>query len=151
MIPIKVRIMENNMNMNNGYGAGAPQFGYGQQSQVTPVNCNQAMHITTISDLQSYANGTIVRFPDFGDGQPFVARVRRPSLLVLAKQGKIPNSLLTAAGELFAKGGSGLDADWSITGFNWDQALEEAQSISVTAKITASERAPIFTVAGAGE
>ena len=47
--------------------------------------------------------------------------------------------------------GSGLDADWSITGFNWDQALEEAQSISVTAKITASERAPIFTVAGAGE
>lgn len=103
--------MENNMNMNNGYGAGAPQFGYGQQSQVTPVNCNQAMHITTVSDLQSYAAGTVVRFPDFGDGQPFVARVRRPSMLVLAKQGKIPNSLLTTAGELFAKGGGGLDSD----------------------------------------
>ena len=103
--------MENNMNMNNGYGAGAPQFGYGQQAQVTPVNCNQAMHITTVSDLQSYAAGTVVRFPDFGDGQPFVARVRRPSMLVLAKQGKIPNSLLTTAGELFAKGGGGLDSD----------------------------------------
>lgn len=99
------------MNMNNGYGAGAPQFGYGQQLQVTPVNCNQAMHITTVSDLQSYATGTVVRFPDFGDGQPFVARVRRPSMLVLAKQGKIPNSLLTTAGELFAKGGGGLDSD----------------------------------------
>lgn len=102
-------------NMNNNFGANAPQFGnngYGQQvSQVTPVNCNQAMHITTVSDLQSYAAGTIVRFPDFGDGQPFVARVRRPSMLVLAKQGKIPNSLLTAAGELFSKGGSGLDSD----------------------------------------
>ena len=101
--------MENNM--NNNYGATAPRFGYGQQPQVTPVNCNQAMHITTVSDLQSYAAGTVVRFPDFGDGQPFVARVRRPSMLVLAKQGKIPNSLLTAAGELFSKGGGGLDAD----------------------------------------
>ena len=98
--------MENNMN-NNMYG-----FGYGQQStQVTPVNCDKLMHITTVSDLQSYAAGTIVRFPDFGDGQPFVARVRRPSMLVLAKQGKIPNTLLAAAGELFSKGGGGLDAD----------------------------------------
>ena len=100
----------NDMN-NNGYGAVTPMFGYGQQSQVTPVNCDQVMHITTVSDLQSYAAGTIVRFPDFGDGQPFVARVRRPSLLVLAKQGKIPNTLLTAAGELFSKGGGGLDSD----------------------------------------
>lgn len=99
------------MNMNNGYRAVGPQPSYGQQYQVTPVNCNQVMHITTVSDLQSYAAGTVVRFPDFGDGQPFVARVRRPSMLVLAKMGKIPNSLLTTAGELFAKGGSGLDAD----------------------------------------
>lgn len=78
---------------------------------VTPVNCDEAMAITTVTDLQSYAKGTVVRFPDFAEGQPFVARVRRPSMLVLAKQGKIPNSLLTAAGELFSKGGSGLDAD----------------------------------------
>lgn len=99
-----------NMNMNN-VGATIPQYGYGQVQQVTPVNCDQAMHITTITDLQSYAHGTVVRFPDFGDGQPFVARVRRPSMLVLAKQGKIPNTLLTTAGELFSKGGSAMDAD----------------------------------------
>ncbi len=92
-------------NAGNNFGiAIAPQ-------QVTPVNCDQVMHITTISELQSYAQGTVVRFPDFGDGQPFVARVRRPSMLVLAKQGMIPNSLLTAAGELFSKGGSAMDAD----------------------------------------
>lgn len=100
--------------MNNVSMMGAiPQsYGYGPTTnQVTPVNCDQAMHITTVADLQSYACGTVVRFPDFGDGQPFVARVRRPSMLVLAKQGKIPNSLLTAAGELFSKGGNGLDAD----------------------------------------
>lgn len=103
--------MDNNMNMN--MGVMTPQYGngYGQVPQVTPVNCNQAMHITTITDLQSYAAGTVVRFPDFGDGQPFVARIRRPSMLVLAKQGKIPNSLLTTAGELFSKGGGAMDAD----------------------------------------
>lgn len=78
---------------------------------VVPVNCDEAMTVTSMSDLQSYAKGTVVRFPDFAEGQPFVARVRRPSMLVLAKQGKIPNSLLTAAGELFSKGGAGLDAD----------------------------------------
>lgn len=79
--------------------------------QVQPVNCDAAMRITSVSDLQSYAAGTVVRLPDFTEGQPFVARLRRPSLLVLAKSGKIPNTLLVAAGELFAKGGSGLDSD----------------------------------------
>ena len=98
--------MENMHNANYGYMGqmvGVPQ--------VQPINCNQAMGITSISDLQTYAAGTVVRFPDFTEGQPFVARVRRPSLLVLAKSGKIPNTLLTAAGELFAKGGGGLDSD----------------------------------------
>ena len=79
--------------------------------QVQPVNCDQVMGVTSASDLQSYAAGVVVRFPDFAEGQPFVARVRRPSLLVLAKSGKIPNTLLTAAGELFAKGGNSLDSD----------------------------------------
>ena len=91
--------MENMHNVNNG----------GFMSQ--PVNCNEPMSITSISDLQSYSAGSIVRLPDFAEGQPFVARIRRPSMLVLAKQGKIPNTLLTAAGELFTKGGKGIDAD----------------------------------------
>lgn len=82
-----------------------------QPDKFVPVNCDEAMSLTSLSDLQSYARGTIVRFPDFAEGQPFVARVRRPSMLVLAKQGKIPNSLLTAAGSMFAKGGDALDAD----------------------------------------
>lgn len=76
-----------------------------------PINCTEAMSTTSVFDLQSYAKGTLVRFPDFAEGQPFVARVRRPSMLVLAKQGKIPNTLLTSANELFSKGGAGLDRD----------------------------------------
>ena len=97
---------ENNNGVVNGQFEGqmTPQ-------QVQPVNCDTPMNITSLADLQSYARGTVVRFPDFAEGQPFVARVRRPSMLVLAKQGKIPNSLLTAAGELFSKGGAGMDAD----------------------------------------
>lgn len=77
----------------------------------TPINCADAMSVTSVFDLQTYAKGTLVRFPDFAEGQPFVARVRRPSMLVLAKQGKIPNTLLTSANELFSKGGGGMDGD----------------------------------------
>ena len=94
-----------NMYVNNFMGQT-----HGMQ-QIQPVNCDQAMNLTSVADLQSYAAGVVVRLPDFAEGQPFVARLRRPSLLVLAKVGKIPNTLLTAAGELFAKGGSGLDSD----------------------------------------
>ena len=45
--------------------------------------------------------------------------------------------------------GGGLDADWSITAFSIEQSLEEAVSVSVTAKPTASERAPTW-VTGSG-
>lgn len=72
---------------------------------------NATKSITTLADLQSYARGRIVRLPDFAEGQPFIARLKRPSMLVLAKSGKIPNTLLSSASELFAKGGAGMDVD----------------------------------------
>lgn len=111
--------MDNNMcgNENNGFMG---QVGYMatpgmmrtvHNVQAQPINCDQMMSITSAADLQSYSNGIVIRLPDFAEGQPFVARVRRPSMLVLAKQGKIPNTLLVAAGELFTKGGGGMDAD----------------------------------------
>lgn len=98
----------NNINTNMGVG-NIPQdiTGYGQNPA---MNC-KPLNITSFNELQMYAQGCVVQLPDFSEGQPFVARLRRPSLLVLAKQGKIPNSLLTTAGELFAKGGGGLDSD----------------------------------------
>lgn len=89
----------------------APNNGGYASEQVTPANCDMPMNITSLADLQRYASGTVVRFPDFTEGQPFVARVRRPSMLVLAKSGKIPNTLLATANELFSKGGGGLDVD----------------------------------------
>lgn len=45
--------------------------------------------------------------------------------------------------------GNGLDADFVITGFSIEQPLEEATSVSVTAKPTASSRAPQWK-SGAG-
>ena len=57
--------------------------------------------ITSIEQLAQYSHGQVVQFPDFAEGQPFVARVKRPSMLVLAKSGQIPNALLTKANSLF--------------------------------------------------
>lgn len=57
--------------------------------------------VTSLEDLKSYSKGMVVRFPDFAEGQPLVARVKRPSLLALTKSGAIPNSLLASATSLF--------------------------------------------------
>lgn len=62
--------------------------------------------VTSLEQLKQYANGNIVRLPDFADGQPFVAKLKRPSILGMAKQGKIPNSLLVKTNELFVQSGS---------------------------------------------
>lgn len=64
-------------------------------------------HATPISELEIYSKGAYVDLPSFGEGMPFRARIRRPSVLALAKQKKIPNSLLSTAGKLF--GSSGVD------------------------------------------
>lgn len=62
--------------------------------------------VTSLECLSSYARGAIVELPPFADGQPFVARLRRPSMLVLIKNGKIPNELLGTANELFMGAGA---------------------------------------------
>ena len=57
--------------------------------------------VTSISKLNEYAKGQLVELPSFGEDQPFFARLRRPSMLALAKSGKIPNSLLATANRMF--------------------------------------------------
>lgn len=61
-------------------------------------------HITTLSELSEYAQGQIVQLPDFAEGQPFFARIKRPSLIDMAKNGQIPNALLSSANTLFTQG-----------------------------------------------
>ena len=52
-----------------------------------------------------------------------------------------PLSLFVTDGDTTAHG---LDADFSVTGFIVDQPLEEAVTVKVTAKPTASDRAPVW-------
>lgn len=65
--------------------------------------------VTTVEELKSYAIGKVVELPPFDDGMPFVARLRRPSVLGLVKSGKIPNALLSSASLLFNNKGKGAD------------------------------------------
>lgn len=60
--------------------------------------------VTSISELKKYQEGEIVKLPAFGPGQEFYAKLRRPSMLSMAKQGKIPNELLESASNLFVNG-----------------------------------------------
>lgn len=64
---------------------------------------------TTIVELKSYMGGELVELPPFADGQRFVARLRRPSMLKLIKNGNIPNSLVSMATEMFASGANAID------------------------------------------
>lgn len=64
---------------------------------------------TSLAQIASYKEGVVVELPPFADGQPFVARMIRPSMLALVKSGKIPNSLLNQATSLFANGAGALN------------------------------------------
>lgn len=90
--------------------------------------------VTTIYDLQEYSRGQIVKLPDFAEGQPFVARMRRPSLLVMAKKGKIPNKLLATATDLFNGGDSHNANTDSILSDTYDvcEAIAEAALVEPT-------------------
>jgi len=56
------------------------------------------------------------------------------------------NNTPIALAILDGAGGEGLDADFSITNFSRKEALEEAITVSVTAKPTYSTRAPAWVV-----
>lgn len=67
--------------------------------------------ITSVTQLNEYAKGQIVELPPFAEDQPFYARICRPSMLSLVKNGKIPNELLATANNLFIDGKIDSEAD----------------------------------------
>lgn len=107
---------------------------------INQVETNQPK-ITSITDLQNYARGTVVEFPPFGENQPFVARVRRPSLLIMAKSGKIPNSLLGTANQLFTGEGSSRIADDNLLKDTYDVCRIMAESALIEPSLTDIENA----------
>lgn len=67
------------------------------------------LKVTTINELIGYSKGQIVELPAFAEGQPFVARLIRPSLLDMVADGTIPNPLISTANKLFMSGVSSID------------------------------------------
>lgn len=60
--------------------------------------------VISIEKLKEYSKGELVELPGFIDSEPFVVRLKKPSILNMAKTGKIPNELLVDANNLFSGG-----------------------------------------------
>ena len=58
------------------------------------------MNVTSIEQLKNIAKEQVVEILGWGE-EPFICRLKRPSLLSLVGSGKIPNPLLSAAYILF--------------------------------------------------
>lgn len=92
-------------------------------------------NVTSIFELRAYAEGALVELPPFGEGQPFYARMRRPSMLLLAKLGKIPNTLLGTANKLFSESKLDNDNEQMLAEFySVVEAIAEASFIQPTYK-----------------
>lgn len=59
------------------------------------------LKVTNLEELKKIAEGEVISLPEFKQGMPFNARVKRVSLLNLIRKNVIPNQLLSAAEELF--------------------------------------------------
>ena len=59
------------------------------------------MEITTLDQLKSIKQTEIIELPSFEDGTPFIAEIKKPNMMQLLTSGKIPNTLLSVAVEMF--------------------------------------------------
>lgn len=71
-----------------------------------PTKKINELPITTLDILKKSAEGDIVQLPGFTESVPFIAMLKRPSMMALAKSGKIPNELLASANKLFYQNGA---------------------------------------------
>lgn len=62
------------------------------------------MEFLSNEKLTELAKGTEIELPGFTAGETISVRLRRPSLMLLAAEGKIPNALLASVEDLFEKG-----------------------------------------------
>ena len=58
------------------------------------------MQITSLEQLQAIKQTEIVELPSFEDGTPFIVEIK-PNMMQLMTSGKIPNTLLSVATEMF--------------------------------------------------
>ncbi|MEG2246306.1 MAG: hypothetical protein RSC84_02555 [Peptostreptococcaceae bacterium] len=73
------------------------------------------MKITSLQELKQISEGEVLEFPGFVDDKPFVARVRRFSLMGLATSGKIPNPLIMHAQRIFDNADMAMKGEKKLT------------------------------------
>lgn len=88
-------------------------------------NETKVLKVTSIEELKKSLGGELIELPGFIEDIPFVARLKKPSILALTKAKKIPNSLLTEANKLFS-GGVGKVAN---TGVENEETLEDIMQL----------------------
>lgn len=59
------------------------------------------MQITSLEQLQAIKQTEIVELPSFEDGTPLIVEIKKPNMMQLLTSGKIPNTLLSVAIEMF--------------------------------------------------
>jgi len=60
------------------------------------------MATTSIDKIKLFAGTQEVELPGWEDGEPFVCKLRRPTLYAMMAEGGIPNPLLPVVAELFS-------------------------------------------------
>ena len=100
----------------------------------TNASVSNSAKVLSLDDIKNYAKGDVVQLSDFGPGKPFIVRLRRPSMMALAKAGKIPNTLLNAAEEMFRKGVSGVKDEENVLAELYDvlEIIAEAALVEPT-------------------
>lgn len=83
-------------------------------------NENKPISITNIDTLKRYSKGMVVELPSFAEGQPFIVRLARPSLMSMAAEGKIPNPLMSTVTKMFF----GKISDAAVDLTEWYQVME---------------------------
>lgn len=59
------------------------------------------LQVTSLEQLKKFAEGELIALTGFIEGEDFVVRVKRPSIVSLVKNADIPNTLLAKVSELF--------------------------------------------------
>ena len=59
------------------------------------------MQRTSLEQLQAIKQTEIVELPSFEDGTPLIVEIKKPNMMQLLTSGKIPNTLLSVATEMF--------------------------------------------------
>ena len=65
-----------------------------------PEKEEEVLQVTSLSDIKREAEGELVKLKGWSN-KPFVARLKRCSMMGLVSKGVIPNSLMAVADELF--------------------------------------------------